>query len=41
MQGIAIKIFVHDCQARESEWLGNGLGVGSPFHDLFQAQLHQ
>lgn len=41
MQGIAIKIFVHDFQARESKWLRNGLWVGIHFQDLVQVQLHQ
>lgn len=41
MQGIAIKIFVHDCQARESEWIRGVVGVGKHFQDLFHVQLNK
>lgn len=41
MQSIAIKIFVHGCQAGKSEGIRGGGGGQRPFQDLFQIQLHK
>ena len=39
MQSIAIKIFVHDCQAGQSQWIRDGGRDQRPFQDLLQTQL--